>query len=237
MSNKSNTQFPQPHSQNAAQGGQILDDLQTEVSSEAAPLLQFLSKHAIAIMIILGLFVLAVAGLGIYNWQQANTMAEAQAELATITSTKKGTEQIDALEEFLKKAPKELHTAIILSQADASMADKLYDKAATYYGKLANMDSTGAVGLLAGLNQGQALIAAGKAKEAVPVLEALVAKAPEGQAIIIQQALAEAALQSEDFAKVKATFEAMANATEGTEAEIYRFRARQAEEQINKEQK
>ncbi len=237
MSNKPAPKFPKPHSNNAAQDGQLLNEIQTEVSNEAAPFLEFLTKHAISIMCILGIFVLAVAGLGAYNWHQDNTMEKAQAELATITSTTKGDDQVAALEAFLAKAPKDLHIAIVLSQADACMAEKSYEKAATYYAKLATMDANGAVGLLAGLNQAQALITADKPKDAVPILEALIPKAPEGYAVVIQQTLAEAALQSEDFAKAQATLEALANASMGAVAEVYRFRARQAEEQKNEQKK
>ncbi len=235
MSNKSTPQFPKPHSPNVAQNmsGPLINDVQSEVSNEAAPLLQFITTHALKIMFILAVFVAIVAGLGAYNWYQDKNMADAQTELNSIISEKKGNEQIAALDEFLKKAPQGLHVAIILAQAEVAIQEKAYAKAAEFYAHIASLEPDSAVALLAGLNQGQALMAAKKFQEAIPVLESLVAKAPQGHSFAIQQALAEAALQSGDLAKAKATFEAMANESTGGEAEILRFRARALEQQIS----
>ncbi len=234
MSNKPAPQHPRPHSPNVAQhmNGPLLNEMQSEISTEAAPLLQFLTTHALKIMLILAVFVLAVAGLGAYNWYKDKAMADAQIEFSGITSAQKGEAQIAALEEFLKKAPQGLHVAIVLAQAEAAVLEKSHVKAAEFYAKVANMEPDGAVALLAGLNQGQALIAAGKSQEAIPVLEALVPKAPQGHSFIILQALAEAALQSGDLAKAKTAFETMASEGVGGESEILRFRARGLEQQM-----
>ncbi len=212
--------------QGSAQNPQILNELQTEISSEAAPLLQFLTEHAIKIMLVLGLFVVAVGGLGVYNWQQESAMKEAQAELNTINMNADNAQRLSALEGFLAKAPESLQSSIQLSLAEVSMQEKDYNKAATAYGQLAQLNAGTAVGLLGALNQGQALILAGKGKDAVAVLEPLVAEVPTNQNTIVQQALAEAALLGGDTAKAKAAFEAIANATTGTESEFYRYRAR-----------
>ncbi len=210
----------------SAQNPQILNEIQTEISNEAAPLLDFLTAHAVKIMMVLGLFVAAVGGLGAYNWHQNSLLEDAQSQLHTIVQTKQGTDRVTALEAFLSEAPQSLHSAVLLHTAEASMAADAFDKAAAAYGQLADLHVDGATSILSSLNQGQALILAGKGTAAVGILEDLVSKVPTEQAIIIQQALAEAALLSGDTAKAKAAFEAMANATIGTESEFYRYRAR-----------
>ncbi len=213
---------------NPLQNPQLLNEIQTEVSNEAAPLLQFLTTHAIKIMLILGLFVVAVAGFGVYNWQQSSAFEKAQSELNVINQSKQGAERITALESFLASAPASLHSAIVLSIAETSMLAENYAKAAEAYGKLAQLHVDSATAILGALNQGQALILAGQGKEAVTVLESLATKVSTDQSTIVQQALAEAALLSGDTAKAKAAFEAIANATLGTESEFYRYRARTA---------
>ncbi len=215
----------------ASMGGQrpspqLLNELQSEISTEAAPLLQFILKHAVLIMACLGLFVIILAGVGGYNWYSEKTLLEGQAKLSSIVLSNQGEERMAALEKFLATATNELKGGTLLALAETSMELKAYDKAAEHFGALAAQDTEGAVGLLAALNQGQALFLAGKAKEAVPVLEAIVNKAPATQKIVIQQALAEAALQAGDVEKARQTFEAMANAGQGPESRFFRYRAR-----------
>ncbi len=212
--------------QGTPQNPQILNELQTEISNEAAPLLQFLTEHALKIMLVLGLFVVAVAGLGAYNWHQESVMEEAQAELHTIALTQDSAQRVSALEAFLATAPESLQSSVYLSLAQVHMQEKNYAKAAESYAQLAQRNAGTALALVSSLNQGQALILAGKGKEAVQVLEPLVADVPTTQNTIAQQALAEAALLSGDTAKAKAAFEAIANATTGSESEFYRYRAR-----------
>ncbi len=212
--------------QGTAQNPQILNELQTEISNEAAPLLQFLTEHALKIMLILGLFVVVVAGVGVYNWQQQSALEEAQNELYSLNLEQDAAKRISALEAFLASAPESLHNSVYLNLAEVAMQEKNYEKAAEAYGSLAKNNAQMAVGVLGALNQGQALILAGKGKEALAVLEALAPEVSTAENTIVQQALAEAALLSGDTAKAKAAFEAIANATTGSESEFYHYRAR-----------
>ncbi len=205
---------------------QLLDELQSEISNEAAPLLQFILKHAVLIMACLALFVVILAGVGGYNWYTERNLLEGQAKLSSIVLSKQGEERVTALEAFLNTASSELKGGTLLALAEVNMELKAYDKAATHFGALSALDSEGAVGLLSALNQGQALLLAGKPKEALSVLEAIVNKAPTIQRIAIQQSLAEAALQAGDVQKAQQTFEAMAAASNGPEARFFRYRAR-----------
>ncbi len=207
---------------------QLLEEIQSEVSTEAAPLLQFILKHAILIMACLGLFVVILAGIGGYNWYAERNLLEGQAKLSSIVLSNQGEERVKALESFLTTAPTELKGGTILALAEVSMELKNYDKAAEHYGALAALDSQGAVGLLAALNQGQALLLAGKAKQAVDVLESIVNKPSTVQRVVIQQALAEAALQAGDVEKARQTYEAMVAAGQGPEERFFRYRARTA---------
>ncbi len=204
----------------------LLNDLQSEISSEATPLLQFILKHAMLIMAVLALFVLILGGVGGYNWYAESKLQDAQANLSQIVLSKQGEERISALEAFIKTAPSSMQGGIQLTMAETAMELKNYDKAATYFGVLASLDSNGALGLLAALNQGQALLLANKPKDALSVFESIVNKASTAQRIVIQQALAEAAIQVGDIAKAKQTFEAMAQASPGPEGRFFRYRAR-----------
>ncbi len=204
----------------------LLNELQSEVSNEATPLLQFILKHAMLIMIGLGVFVCILAGVGGYNWYSENNLLKAQGQLGSIILSNEGEKRVVALEAFLPTAPESMKSGVLLSLAETSMAIKAYDKAATYFGNLATLDPEGATGLLATLNQGQALLLAKKPKESLAVLEPIVSKVADEQRIVIQQSVAEAAIQVGDIEKARQTFENMANTSQGPEARFFKYRAR-----------
>ncbi len=235
MSNNFPKPTPQnPQSQQPSQGP-LLNEIQTEVSKEAEPFLQFLTTHALKIMMVLALLVVIVIGYGAYNWHHTSTLEEAQAQLGSIMLEKKGDERLTALEDFLKTAPKQLEITTLLNIADSSMQDSSYEKAAQAYGRIVALEKDSALALLSGLNQGQALMLAGKAKEALPILEQLANTVPTEQKLLIQESVVEAALQSNDIAKAKATLEAMANTAEGVNADLWRHRARNLTESETKQ--
>ncbi len=226
MSNKPNSQPTHSASHHSASHGPLLSEIQTETSSEAAPLLNFLTTHALKIIGFLALFVLAVGGFGAYKWYDGNKLEQAQATLASITMDKKGEDRLNALEDFLKVAPKELQVTILLNMAVSAMQDQSYTKAADFYGRIVKIENKTAVGFLCTLNQAQALMFDNKNKEALPILQTLLAQMSDGQKLLIQQSIVEAALQSGDITVAKATLEDMAKATTGPEAELYRHRAK-----------
>ena len=227
--------IPQQRVPQAPQGNPVLlNELQSEVSHEAAPLLQFILKHAGIIVAGLVLFVLVLAGTAGYNWYNERARQDAQKELAQVLLANEGEKLVTALEGFIPKAPATIRNAALLNLASAAMEQKAYAKAATASGDLAAADPQGAVGLLAALNQGQALILADKAQEAVTVLEKLQSLMPEGQRNVVRESLAEAALRVGDTTKAKQIFELMANSTMGAEAEFFRYRVRTIEQDATK---
>ena len=203
----------------------LLTELQSEVSVEAAPLLQFIVRHMGAIVMVLVLFIVALAGTAGYNWYTERSRVAAQKELSKVVMTAQGADKVKALQAFVGSAPATVKTAALLALADAAMNQQDYAQAAQAFGQIAAADPQGALGLLAGLNQAQALLRAEKPKEALPLLEKLEGLMPEAQRNVVRQVLAEAALQAGDKARAVTAFEAMAKATGGTEAEFYLFRA------------
>ncbi len=220
------------------QAGQILNELQAEVSTEAAPLLQFLMKHAVNIMCTLGLFVIVLVGLGAYNYYDDKANAEAQQKLSSIMLSTEGQTRIDQLQAFLPTAPDSIHTAVLLDLAESYMEIEAYSEAAVQFGtvnaRLSEEDPKGAMAVMSALNQGQALLLAKKPAEALAVLEKLLPLVPEGYASVVQQPLAEAALQSGDVAKAQKIFEDMAANITPSEGAYYIYRAKHAQNYAQK---
>lgn len=204
----------------------LLRDLQSEVSVEAAPLLQFIVKYAGLIVAVLVLFVAVLAGTAGYTWYSARAATTAQMELASVILHTQGAERVMALEHFALKAPSSVRTAAWLALADAATEQQDFVMAGKAFAQVAAADPQGAVGLMASLNEGQALLRAGHAARALEILEKLESHMPEGQRPLVQQILAEAALNAEDKARAIKIFEALAAASTGAEVEYYRFRIR-----------
>ena len=224
----------QPAPNQGAGSSDLLQELQSEVTHEAAPLLQFLLKHAVTIMVLLGLFALALGGMGAYTWHAGKSAAEAQDALARIMITTQGAARVDALEKFVEQAPDGLRVAALMELADAAMREKAYAKAAATYEKAAAADAEGAVGLLASFNHGQALLADGKAEAALSVLNALLPRLEENAARQVLPVQAAAALAAKKPELALKSFETLAAKAQGAEKEYLESRVLALREQLKK---
>ena len=140
--------------------------------------------------------------------------------------TTQGAARVAALEKFVAEAPASIRMSAWLALSDAAVAEQDFSKAALAFGKVAAADPSGAVGLLAALNEAQAQMRAGQPAQAVTILEKLESLMPEAQRQIVRITLAEAALLAGNAQRAKTAFEALAAASSGTEADFYRYRAR-----------
>ena len=195
----------------------LLDNLQSEVAVEAAPLLQFIVRYMGVIVAVLVLLILALAGTAGYNWYKANAREKAQAELQKVLQGAQGPERVAALEAFIPKADDSIRASALLALANAAIDNKLYDKAAAAYGQVSALDAAGPVGLTAGLNQGQLLLKAGKAAEALTVLDRLESLFPEDQRALVRQLVVDAAILAGDKQRAATALKALALHASGAE--------------------
>lgn len=203
----------------------ILNELQSEVSSEAAPLLQFILKHAGLIMATLGLFALLLAGTASYRWYTARNTTQAQNQLATLTMMPKGEEKLAALEAFATNAPEKVRLAAMLELANAALAVNNYDKAATAFALLQSSDPAQPLGNIAALNEAQILMKMGKVDAALNALEKLYAVVTPDNRSLVASVLAEAAQAAGKNERAVTVYDELAASTSGPEAEFFRFRA------------
>ena len=205
----------------------LLSELQSEVSTEAAPLLDFILKHAGKIAAVVALFALVLAGTAGYNWYASRAADQARLELARLVIATQGQDKVKALESFAADAPRAVSAAALLALGDAALEVKDYDKAAAAFGRLAEADKDGALGLLAAYNQGEVLNRAGKYVEALAVFEKLENQIPEAARNTVRGVLAQTAVQAGRSERARTAFDALAASSAGPEAEYFRFRAQQ----------
>lgn len=180
--------------------GGMLGELQSEVSVEATPLLRFVLDHIRAIVTIVVLAVVVAAAAGVWHWHSARSEREAQLEFGRILVTPATRERLEALEGFLQAAPSSMKLGVQLEIAAAAAALGDTSKAAQAYAAVCAADPQGALGIMAGLNEADVLLRAGRPEEALARLDALMASAPatlldpvrqavrEGQAAAAEQA-------------------------------------------------
>jgi len=202
----------------------ILGELQAEISVEAAPLLQFIARHATVIMVLLGFFVAVVVGAGVWQWYTSTRDAEAQNNFARLLLQQlQGTARISALEHFAATAPDSVRLAALMELGLAALAEKDAAKASAAFARIAALDKDKPFGVVAALAEAHALIQAGKAAEALAVLEPLENTVPEYMRVQVRGLIALSARQAGNAERAVKAYEEMLAGAQGDEADYYRF--------------
>ncbi len=173
----------------------IMGEIRSEISTEAAPLFTFMLKNLRYLVAGVSLFALVVAGVGIYNWQQNNTLQKARLELGRILISAPSAEQVASLQAFLDNAPQSMRPAVLLELGAAAVAVEDYATAASAYADLQKADPKGALGSISAFNQADILQRENQPEKALALLEALEKTAP---AIIKRAALEEMAALADE---------------------------------------
>ena len=204
----------------------LFRDLQAEVSSESAPLLQFMLRHAGIIAGVVILFLLVLAGTGIWRWYSGGKNEDARQELARVSMTVQGQERLKALAALADKAPSDVRLSVLLAWAQSALESGDAAVAAEVYAKAAKLDADGALGLAAALGEAGSLLKAGKNAEALTLLQGLEARLPgENRSVQLRQMLAEAAARAGQKDLAAKTYQALAQEVNGLDGEYFRVRA------------
>jgi len=183
-----------PQKNQGAEESPLLRDLQAEVSSESAPMLQFMLRHAGTIASIVVLFVLVLASTGIWRWYTTSKNDEARQSLARIVLQTSGPAQIKELAALAEKAPADVRFSVYLALGQSAMSNGDYGAAADAFAKAAK-EGESSLALVAGMNEAGALLKAGKYAEALAALQKLQSSLPgEVTAPQLKQMTAEAAV-------------------------------------------
>ena len=166
-----------PQKNQGAEDSPLLRDLQAEVSSESAPMLQFMLRHAGTIASIVVLFVLVLAGTGIWRWYSTSKNDEARQSLARIVLQTSGPAQVKELAALAEKAPSDVRFSAYLALGQSAMSNGDNATAADAFGKAAK-ESEGPLALIAGMNEAGAMLKAGKYADALALLQKLQAALP-----------------------------------------------------------
>jgi hypothetical protein len=205
----------------------ILGELQSEVSVEAAPLLQFIARHAAVIMVLVGLFAAAVVGVGAWQWYASKRDEEAQAQFSRLLLQPPGAARISSLESFAATSPDSVRLAAWMELGLASLAEKDLAKASAAFARVAALDKDKPFGAVAALSEAQTLTQAGKSAEVLAILEPLENSVHEYMRVQVRGLIALNAWQTGDAERAVRAYEALLAGALGDDADFYRFCIRQ----------
>lgn len=215
-----------PQKNQGEEASPLFRDLQAEVASESAPLLQFMLRHAGLIAGVVIIFLLVLAGTGLWHWYSGGKNDEARQELARIGLTMQGPERVKALAALADKAPSDVRLSVLLALAQSALQSGDDAAAADAYAKVAKLDANGALGLTAALGEAGSLLKAGKNAEALTLLQGLEPRLPvENRSVQFRQMLAEAAVKAGQKDLAARTYQALAQEVKGLDGDYYRVRA------------
>ncbi len=210
-----------------AQDPSILRDIESEVTQETRPLLQFIVNNAKLIVgVVVGLLV-ALAVAGAWRWHTQSQQEALQGELGQIMHQRATPEQLDALEKLAKDAPARLKAPVYAVQAQSALAQQNYAKAAEAYGRVARSLADMPLGVLGSVNEAASLFGAGKFDEGLKILEPIAARLPKEASMQVRAMLGEAAAKAGRAELAASAFEEVASQSEGLMAEYYRSRAKE----------
>lgn len=205
----------------------LLQNMRSEVSPEATPLLQFLTDNVKTIASVIVGLVLIVAAVVLYQWKEAENKAEAQSKIAAVILSTEGAGRIKALEALVPEVPAELVPSIYLEIAYTAEQAQDDAKAAETWAKLYASTSDQPLKIAAAVGRANALLAMNKNPEAIVVLEEVLAlpeyadhKAASGMVAQAQMSLAIAAARVGDLQKSKAAYEALLPEATGLEKDF-----------------
>lgn len=191
--------------------GSLMGEIQSEVAVEATPLLRFVVQNSHRLVAVVVVLLLAIAGIGGWQWHESRVEREAHLELGRILVSTQGASRITALETFLSTAPADMKPGVQLEIASAAMSLEQFDKAAGAYAAVAAADPKGSIGMLASINQADLLQRQGKYAEALGIFDTLEKSAPESLRPVILEGQAMSAEMAGKFDRALAAYERIAS--------------------------
>ncbi len=161
----------------------VLDSIQTEVTKETSPLLEFLINNVKSIFAGICLLLIAFGAYSYYASQQEEKKLEQQAAFSNLLATSTAENRIAKLEEYLTTAPQENKLNAYLAIAKTAQDQKNYAKSYEAWQQIAALQPD--LAPEATVAMAQALVNQNKAPEALALLEGLLAKAPQQYAMHI----------------------------------------------------
>ena len=192
------------------QASSVISSLQSEVSSEASPMLQFLIRHASVIVLGFFLFIAAIVGYWVYSWHSDKQNTADAKELGALVSIADPERRLAKLEEYLPSAPKSTRATAWFAVMESARALRNYPKLFTAWEAIGKLDPS--LKTTAGLGMAAALASQDKYREALDTLDTLLPGLSESDAVLVNTQIVPYAEAIKDYARALKASEALAAA-------------------------
>lgn len=204
----------------------LFDGIQSEVSAENAPLLEFITKYAGIIAGIVITLLLILGGMGAWRWYQTDKQKNALNELANIEVHLSGSEKNAALTKFAENAPDTLKIYAYMSLGKNALENNNPKLAADAYANAAKLGGDSSLGVAASFAEAGALLNQEDYSRAISILQNLEKYFIEpSSAIRLKEMLAEAAAAAGNKELAIKTYEWLGNEVKTPEGSYFRSRA------------
>ncbi len=175
---------------------EIEKELKAETAAEAAPLLEFVLKHIRTIIAIIVCLVIIITIWGFWQWKNEQSLNEAHAQLAKISSLEDTTEKLQQLQAFRASAPQSLQLSISLKEAQAAIEVNNLPLAEEILSALTKEEKLSALGVALYFSLANTYSRDNKQDKVLEVYEEMLVDAPENLRPVI---LEEAAFAAENI--------------------------------------
>ncbi len=192
----------------------VLSTLQSEVSSEASPMLQLLVRHARAIVIGILLFIVAIAGYWVHSWQAGKQSVADARELGAILIISDAKQRIAKLETYLASAPQSMQGTAWFAIMEGARQLQDHPKAHDAWKAIGALDPS--LKVPAAVGMASALAAQAKYKEALAALDGVSAGLNQTDSLLVNSQIAAYAELAGDYDRAIAACETLSKLPEVT---------------------
>jgi hypothetical protein len=204
--------------------------LESEVSEDLHPVLQYITDHLKHFAIGIGAVLLAVGAYAALSAYQEAQEEKAENKLGAILVNPQPEARIEQLRAYLQNAPERLETSARLALAKALMDEEQYEQAAEVWGQI--KEDSGELRYVAWLGQSKCLLKAGQAEKALQELSSLKAKAPESYQTAASRQTAEAAEAAGQYAVAIRNYQKIASQAQPEDRAYLEARIKELEKKL-----
>ena len=198
-----NTGQADPQNKEQTPEANLLESIQSEVSKEASPLLDFLATHARLIFLFLVTLIVLIFAAGIWNYHSSSKTKAQEEALGKILIRPDTPAKLADLEQFAATAEGGMKDAALLALTHSAVKQGDQERALLGWRRVATMGNA-SLSLIAGLGEAGTLARLGKPAEGIARLEGMIPAATPEERALLSAMMLELAEQDGDWAKAVA---------------------------------
>ncbi len=198
-------------------------DMQAEVSPEAAPLWNFVTKHIRYIAGAIVSLVVIITVIAGWQWYREKQLAETKLNLGRIIAMPDPENRFTELKRFLETVPAQLESSVLLELASTAVSLEKWDDALEFFKRISLKTSSAPLGFSARMNHAQLQMRKSDFLAARKEFHELAQSAPQEIKSLLYQLAAEAAEMSKDKAGAITDYEAAVAALPPTDSQSNAF--------------